>query len=115
MATELFNATKANTGVYQCVSTGGDIATMRRYLDRDVLFTNEKGILSGWNDFRIGALSTPPKGGLSKTTVTDWVAHYSGDIAVTSLTNDQVSHYGNQVIDYKLISVETWIKLGVLH
>jgi hypothetical protein len=42
--------------------------------------------------------------------MTEWVLHYSGDVAVASFVDNQVVHSGSQTLSHKLMSVETWIQ-----
>jgi len=89
-----------------------DLAVMRSYLGDEVLFINEDGVVSTRRDFRSGAPAAPPKGISSAVTVTDWILHYSGDVAVASFVEDQVVHYDKQALNRKFLAVETWIKSG---
>jgi hypothetical protein len=90
----------------------GDLATMRSYLDDQLLFVNEDGVVFDRHDFARGAPAAAPKGALSTVTITDWVLHSADNIAVTSFVNDQVTHYNEETLNEKYLSVETWIKRG---
>jgi ketosteroid isomerase-like protein len=103
---------KRQTQAFRDAGQRGDTAAMTGYLDDDVLFTNEDGVVLGRSDFQGGAPAAPPKGVPSTVTVTDWVLHYSGDVAVSSFVDDQVIHYDGQVLNLKFLSVETWVKRG---
>jgi formylglycine-generating enzyme required for sulfatase activity len=88
----------------------GDVATMRRYLDPKVLFVDEDGVVSGRQDFRLGAPAPPPGSVSSQVTVKEWVVHHGDDAAVSSFIDDQQVDYGGYSVDYRFLSVETWIK-----
>ena len=66
----------------------GEVAEMKRYLDDNVVFINEDGVLSRYADFEGVAAAAPPGAISSTVTMTDWVLHYSGDVAVSSFIND---------------------------
>ena len=85
---------------------------MRSYLDDQVLFVNEGGVVFDRHDFAGGAPAAAPKGVLSTVTITDWVLHSADNLAVTSFVNDQVMHYAEETLNEKYLSVETWIKRG---
>jgi hypothetical protein len=103
---------KGQTQAFRNAGQRGDVAEMKRYLDDNVIFINEDGVLSWYADFGGVAAAAPPGAISSTVTVTDWVLHYSGDVAVSSFINDQVVHYGGQVLNFKFLSVETWIEHG---
>jgi ketosteroid isomerase-like protein len=90
----------------------GDTAAMRRYLDDQVLFTNEDGVVTTRKDFFGGAPIAPPQATSSTVTLGDWVLHHSGDVAFASFVDNQDVRYGSQSLSYKFLSVETWIKRG---
>ena len=90
----------------------GDMAAMRSYLDDQVLFVNEEGGVSGLSDFKRAAPEFPPPAIPSSIKVTDWVLHYSGDVAVSSFIDDQDIHFPGQDMNFKFLAVETWIKRG---
>jgi ketosteroid isomerase-like protein len=87
-----------------------DTSAMRRYLADDVLFINEDGIVSGPRDSRRDPSAAASKGISSALTVTDWVVHYSGDVAVASYVGEQTTGSKDQALNHKFLSVETWIK-----
>lgn len=85
---------------------------MRRWLDERAQFIDEDGVVAGRRDFHGGGPAAPPNGTSSKVTVTDWVLHHTGNVAVSSFVDDQVVHYGGQDVDYRFLSVEAWIRRG---
>ena len=103
---------KQQTQAFRDASQRGDLATMRSYLDDQLLFVNEDGVVFDRHDFATGAPAAAPKDVLSTVTVTDWVLHSADNIAVTSFVNDQVTHYAETTLTEKYLSVETWIKRG---
>jgi len=103
---------KTQTQAFRDASQHGDIAAMRAYLDDALTFVNEDGIVSTRQTFREGSPAVPAGCISAKVTLSDWVLHYSGDVAVSSFTNDQVVDYGGQSVDYKFLSVEIWIMRG---
>jgi ketosteroid isomerase-like protein len=88
----------------------GAVSAMRRYLDDQVLFVNEDGAVSGNRDFKTGAPAAPPRPGSSTLTLSDWVLHYSGDVAVASYTDHQTVRFGDQILSYQFLSVDSWVK-----
>jgi ketosteroid isomerase-like protein len=103
---------KQQTQTFRNASQRGDLATMRSYLDDQLLFVNEDGVVFGLRDFARGAPAAAPKGILSTVTISDWILHSANDVAVTSFVNDQVTHYNEETLNEKYLSVETWIKRG---
>jgi len=87
-----------------------DLVAMTSYLGDEVLFINEDGVVSERRDSLSGAPAAAPKGISSTVTLTDWILHYSGDVAVASFVDDQVVHYDTQDLNRKFLTVETWIK-----
>jgi len=105
---------KRQTQAFHNARERGDKVVMQGYLDKDVLLVDEDGVVSGRSDVQRGALVASTKEDSSSITVTNWVLHHSGDVAVSSYTADEVVRYGEQTLKYKLLSVETWIKRGVV-
>ncbi len=103
---------KRQTQAFLDAGQRGDLAAMRRYLDRQVLFINEDGSASGWRDFAGGAPAAPPKGVPSSIGISDWVLHHRGDVAVSSFIDHQLVRYDGQSLEYKYLTVDTWIQRG---
>jgi ketosteroid isomerase-like protein len=103
---------KQQTQAFRDAAQRRDTAAMIGYLDDEVLFINEDGVVSTKGDFQGGSPAAPAKGVPSSVTITDWVVHSSGDVAITSFVNDQVIHYDGQALTLKFLSVETWVKRG---
>jgi hypothetical protein len=88
----------------------GDIAAMRRLLDDHALFINEDGVAYGRQNFAGGAPAPPPKGIPSSVSIQDWVLHHDGSAAVSSFVIAQQVRYDGQPLEYKFLTVETWVK-----
>jgi ketosteroid isomerase-like protein len=101
---------KQQTESFREAGQRGDISAMRRYLDDQVLFVNEDGVVSTHGNFRTGAPAAPPKPGSSTLTLSDWVLHDRGDVAVASYTDHQTVQFGDQVLSYQFLSVDSWVK-----
>jgi ketosteroid isomerase-like protein len=90
----------------------GDRAAATRYLDPSLLVVNADGDVSGRRNFPVGAPATPPMGSVPTITLTDWVVHHSGDVAVASFTADEAIRDGGPDVHRKFISVDSWVKRG---
>jgi hypothetical protein len=109
---EVSDLLKRRTQAFLDAGQRRDTKAMRRYLDRNILFMNEDGVLSDWRDFQSGAPAPPPQGISATISISDWALHSSGDIAVTSYTEDQAIRYNGQTLTNKFLTVATWIKRG---
>jgi ketosteroid isomerase-like protein len=94
---------KQQTQAFHDAAQRGDLAAMKRYLAADFLFVNEDGMVSSSRDFRGDALGAASKD--SSFTLTDWVLHYSGDVAVSTFV-------GSQDLTHKFLFVEAWFQPG---
>jgi hypothetical protein len=103
---------KRQTQAFRDASQRGDMAAMRRYLDRNLLFVNEDGVVSGWLDFAGGSPAAAPKGIKSRVIVTDWVLHHLEDVAVASFVSDQLTYFDGWTLEEKYLSLETWVRRG---
>jgi Domain of unknown function (DUF4440) len=103
---------KQQTQAFLDAGQRGDVAAMRRYLDHQVLFINEDGSASRWRNFAGGAPAAPPKGVPSSISISDWVLHYRGDVAVSSFIGHQLVRYDGQSLEYQYLTVETWVQQG---
>ena len=90
----------------------GDVAAMQRMLDPKIVFINEDGDACGFSDFAGGAPAAPPKGIPSSVGISDWVLHTQGDVAVSSFVVNQLVHYDGQPLEYKFLTVDTWVQRG---
>jgi hypothetical protein len=107
-------STLLKTQTQQFLDAGqrGDIAAMRRQLDEKALFINEDGVASGRSDFAGGAPAAPPKGVPSSVSIEDWVLHHDGEVAVSSFFVHQQIRYDGQPLDYKFLTIESWVRRG---
>jgi len=87
-----------------------DKTAMQHFVADEALFINEDGSVTGSGDTRRDTSDVTLKGNSSAITVTDWVLHYSGDVAVASFVGEQTGDSGNPALSHKFLSVETWIK-----
>lgn len=101
---------RQQTQAFQAASQRGDIAAMRRYLDRKILYVNEDGVVSDWSDFGGGAPAAVPGGLRSSVSITDWVVHHTGHVAAASFVVHQTASIGGQTLQDKYLAVETWIE-----
>jgi ketosteroid isomerase-like protein len=101
---------KQQTLAFYDASQRQDTTAMQRFVADEAFFINEDGSVSGAGDTRRGTSAVALKGNSSAITVTDWVLHYSGDVAVASFVGEQAADSGNQALSHKFLSVETWIK-----
>jgi ketosteroid isomerase-like protein len=83
----------------------GDSAQVKRAFDDDAFYTNVDGVFSS-------PPAVPPKGVSLKVTVTDWVLHHAGDVAVASFIATESARDGRRVRSEKFRAVDTWIKRG---
>jgi len=106
---------KRQTEAFSDAGQRGDTAAMARELDPQVIFTAEDGTVSGRSDFLGGGPSAPHPGVSSTITVTQWVLHRTGNVAVAGFVDDQIVHFHRQVLHYQFRSTETWIKRGATY
>jgi len=85
-----------------------DTSAMRRYLADDAVLVTEEGIVSGLQDSPRDHSAAASRGTLPALTVTDWVVHYTGDVAVASFVGEQATGSGDRALGHKFLSVETW-------
>jgi ketosteroid isomerase-like protein len=101
---------KQQTLAFRDAGRRQDTTAMQHYVADEALFINEDGSVSGSGDTRRDTSRVGLKGNSSAITVTDWVLHYSGEVAVASFVGEQTADFGNQALSHKFLSVETWIK-----
>lgn len=87
-----------------------DTAAIKRYVADDALFIDAEGNVSGKQDFSRTASVITAKDASAALTVTDWVLHYSDDVAVASFVGDWATNAGNQALSRKFLALETWIR-----
>jgi ketosteroid isomerase-like protein len=101
---------KQQTLAFRDADRRQDTTARQHYVADEALFINEDGSVSGSGDTRGDTSAVALKGNSSAITVTDWVIHYSGDVAVASFVGEQTADSGNQALSHKFLSVKTWIK-----
>lgn len=98
-------------------SERGDNAARNTYLDADLLFVDEDGIVRTRRDLESIAPGISVKGLSASDTVTQWVLHQRGNVAVASFVDEQVIHSSPmgehaQVLTLKHLFVQTWLRHG---
>jgi hypothetical protein len=84
----------------------GDTVRMRRYLDHEILFIDENGVLSEWRSFlKISAVAAANEDS-RQATLSDWVLRHTSDVAVASFTLE-TRHT-------RFLAVATWVKRGTM-
>jgi hypothetical protein len=101
---------RQQTLVFRDADRRQDTTAMQHYISNEALLINEDGVVSGVGDPHLNGSAVGSKGISSAPTVTDWVLHYSGDVAVASFVGEQTAGFGTQALSHKFLSVETWIK-----
>ncbi|HEY8026340.1 MAG TPA: hypothetical protein VIF60_17370 [Burkholderiaceae bacterium] len=98
------------------VSERGDNAARNAYLDADLLFVDEDGIVRTRRDVESIAPGISVKGLSASDTVTQWVLHQRGNVAVSSFVDEQVNHPSPMAehgqISLKYLLVQTWRRHG---
>ena len=90
-------------------SASGDATVLGRYLDDRVIFMNETGEIATKKDIVDGA-KPPPAGIVNKLEQSDFKIELHGDTAVTSFTDNLVSHVHDQIRTASFLSTEVWQK-----
>jgi hypothetical protein len=78
-----------------------DTAAIKRYVADGALFIDAEGSV------------TTAKNASAALAVTDWVLHYSDDVAVASFVGERTVNSGNQVLSRKFLALETWIRANL--
>jgi hypothetical protein len=101
---------KQQTQSFHEAGQRGDLPAMRRYLDEQVTFIDENGVVSSQRTFKGGAPAAAPKPGSYSLTLSDWILHDGGDVAVASYTDHQTVRFGDQILSYWFLSVDSRVK-----
>lgn len=101
---------KEQTQTFLDASLRRDMVVMRKYLGDEVIFVSEDGVVSGKSEILNGANVIFPKSDSSSVKVTDWVLHYSGEVAVASFVGELMMKDDKQTRSYKFLGVITWTK-----
>ena len=79
-----------------------------RYLDADVVFTNETGAIVSKQDL-LDSCGAPPANGVDRhIEVTNWQLRRQGDIATATFIDELTQDFHGQKIVLKFQSTETW-------
>lgn len=101
---------RQQTVAFQDADRRRDATAMKRYLADGALFVNEDGVVSGSNGYRRDPLTAASKDVTSEPKLTDWVLHYSGDVAVASFIGEHTVGAASSAVSHKFLTVETWAK-----
>jgi ketosteroid isomerase-like protein len=86
----------------------GNRGVLDRYLDADVVYTNEDGSVSGKADVLAGARG--PSKIPHSITVTDWQLRAQGDVATATFVDVLKQTLAGRSLEFKYRSTETWLK-----
>jgi Domain of unknown function (DUF4440) len=86
----------------------GDKAPWDRYLDADVIYSDENGIVSTKAQL-LDQLTPLPKGTSGTIKVTNFSAQLHGNVAVTNYVADETEMYHGQELHAKYLSTDTWL------
>jgi ketosteroid isomerase-like protein len=89
--------------------TNGDTKVWEKYLDADLAYLDENGILTGHKD-TVGQIQPLPKGISGDIKVVNWVDHDFGDTHVTSFDADEHEDFHGQKLHALYRSIGTWRK-----
>jgi ketosteroid isomerase-like protein len=101
---------KKQTQEFSDAGQQGDAATIDRYLDPDVVFTNETGGIATKKDI-VDGTSPAPNAGQRHIDVTHWALRRQGDGVATATFIDSLSQdFHGQTLVLLFQSTETWAK-----
>jgi ketosteroid isomerase-like protein len=108
---QLSELLKKQTQAFSEAGQNGDAATIARYLDPDVAFTNETGEIATKKEIVDSTSPPPPGAGSRHIEVTNWVLHRQGQDLATATFIDQLTQdfHGQQLV-LRFQSTETWAK-----
>jgi len=89
--------------------TNGDAKVWEKYLDADLAYLDENGILTGRKD-TVAQIQPLPKGISGDIRVVNWVDHDFGDTHVTSFDADEHEDFHGQKLHALYRSIGTWRK-----
>lgn len=104
---DLSTLLKAQTQAFSEAGLKGDAATLGRYLDPAVVFTNETGEKVTRQQIVESAL---PATGQPRIEVTDWTLVPQGDVASATFVDVLTQKLGDQTLVYRYHSTEVWAK-----
>jgi ketosteroid isomerase-like protein len=107
---ELSALLKQQTEEFSQAGQKGDAAVFDKYLDPDVVFTNETGAIATKKDLVESCVPRPVNGVERHIEVTNWVLHRQGDVATATFIDELTQDFHGQKIVLQFQSTETWAK-----
>jgi ketosteroid isomerase-like protein len=101
---------KKQTQEFSQAGQRGDAATLARYLDPDVVFTNETGQIATKKDLVEGTSPTPAGAPKLRIEVTNWALRRQGDVATATFIDELTQNFQDQQLVLRFQSTETWAK-----
>ena len=101
---------KTQTQAFSEAGQKGDVATIDRYLDPDVVFTNETGAIATKKDLVEGTTPTPAGAPMRRIEVTNWALRRQGDVATATFIDEVTQQFQGQTLVLRFQSTETWAK-----
>jgi hypothetical protein len=104
---------KKQTQAFSDAGQAGDAKIVDRYLDPDVVFTNETGNIATKKDI-VDGTPPPPVGAPTRTIdVTNWALHCQGvGLATSTFIDSLTQSFHGQALVLRFQSTETWAKRG---
>jgi ketosteroid isomerase-like protein len=103
---------KKQTQEFSDAGQTGDAATLDRYLDPDVVFTNETGEIATKKDLVDGATPPAANGVERHIEVTHWALRRQGDVATATFIDQLTQDFHGQKMVLQFQSTETWARRG---
>ncbi len=107
---ELSSLLKKQTEEFSQAGQKGEVAVFDRYLDPEVVFTNETGSIATKKDLLESCVPPPVNSGARHIEVTNWVLHPQGDVAAATFIDELTQDFHDQKIVLRFQSTETWAK-----
>jgi ketosteroid isomerase-like protein len=101
---------KRQTQSFSEAGQRGDAVTINRYLDRDVVFTNETGAIATKKELVEGTTPTPANAPKRRIEVTNWALRRQGDVATATFVDEVTQDFQGQTLVLRFQSTETWAK-----
>jgi hypothetical protein len=107
---ELSALLKKQTEEFSQAGQKGDVAVFDKYLDPDVVFTNETGAIATKQELLEGCAPAPANGIERHIEVTNWALHRQGEVATATFIDELTQDFHGQKIVLQFQSTETWAK-----
>jgi hypothetical protein len=107
---ELSALLKKQTEEFSQAGQKGDVAVFDKYLDPEVVFTNESGAIATKQDLLEGCAPAPANGIERHIEVTNWALHRQGDVATATFIDELIQDFQGQKLVLRFQSTETWAK-----